>query len=112
MKVHQQAISDKRSRVRCGPLAKALPAGSYLVLTDVSADEHDTGSVSNVTDVYDEATAPLVPRSKAEIVTFLDGFDLIEPGVVFLSEWRPSSESYPQSGTRWAYAGVGRKQAV
>ena len=90
-------------------LASALPADSYLVLSHVSADEHDTGTVSQITGVYDQATAPLVPRSRDEITRFFDGFTIVPPGVVFLSQWRPSSESYPQSGTRWAYAGVGRK---
>jgi hypothetical protein len=56
--------------------------------------------------------APLVMRSHHDIARFFDGFELIHPGVVFLSQWRPSSESYPEGGTRWAYAGVGKKTGV
>lgn len=91
-------------------LASAVPADSCLVLSHVTADEQDAEKINQITGVYDEATVPLVPRSKAEVTKFFDGFDLIEPGVVFLSQWRPSREPSPQSGTRWAYAGVGRKR--
>ncbi len=38
-----------------------------------------------------------------------NGFDLIEPGVVFLSQWRPAGEYYAQGGTRWGYCGLGKK---
>lgn len=90
-------------------LRDALCPGSYLVLSHVTGDERDVQTVSEITDVYNEATAPLVPRSRAEVTCFFDGFTLVPPGVVFLSHWRPSSESYPEGGTRWAYGGVGRK---
>lgn len=90
-------------------LRDALAPGSYLVLTHVTGDERDVETVSQITDVYDDATAPLVPRSRAEIARFFDGLTLVPPGVAFLSQWRPSSESFPEGGTRWAYAGVGQK---
>lgn len=54
-------------------------------------------------------TAPLLIRSHYDIARFFDGLELVRQGVVFLSQWRPSSESYPEGGTRWAYSGVGRK---
>jgi hypothetical protein len=37
------------------------------------------------------------------------GFELIESGIVFLSQWRPTGEYYTQDGTWWAYCGVGEK---
>lgn len=90
-------------------LRDALCPGSCLVLTHVTGDERDIRTVSEITAVYDEATAPLVPRTRAEVTKFFDGFDLVEPGVVFTAQWRPTGEYYAQGGTRWAYAGVGRK---
>jgi hypothetical protein len=90
-------------------LNRPLAPDSYLVLSHVTADEQDVVTVSEITDVYDKANAPLIPRSRAEISRFFDGFTIVPPGVVFLSQWRPSSESYPADGTRWAYAAVGRK---
>jgi hypothetical protein len=51
----------------------------------------------------------LVMRTREEIGRFFSGFALVEPGLVFLSQWRPVTEYYAGGGTRWAYAGVGRK---
>ena len=90
-------------------LRDALAPGSYLVLTHVTGDERDVGTVSEITAVYDTATAPLIPRSRAQVTRLFDGFELVEPGVVFSSQWRPTGEYYARGGTRWAYAGVGRK---
>jgi len=90
-------------------LSDALCPGSYLLLTHVTGDTRDASMLDEISAVYDEATAPLVQRSRAEIGRFFDGFELVEPGLVFLSQWRPTAEYYAKGGTRWAYAGVGRK---
>jgi hypothetical protein len=93
-------------------LRDALAPGSYLVLTHVTGDEHHVGTVSEITAVYDTATAPLVPRSREQVAKMFDGFELVEPGVVFTSQWRPTGEYYARGGTRWAYAGVGRRPEI
>src|SRR5216684_8100891 len=90
-------------------LRDALAPGSYLVLTHVTGDDRDVGTVSEITAVDDTATASLVPRTREQVTKLFDGFELVEPGVVFTSQWRPSGEYYARGGTRWAYAGVGRK---
>ncbi|MGE5286538.1 MAG: SAM-dependent methyltransferase [Micromonosporaceae bacterium] len=50
-------------------------------------------------------------RARASIERFLDGFDVIEPGLVYIPEWRPySPEDVPEDpGKLWALVGVGRK---
>jgi hypothetical protein len=90
-------------------LRDELCPGSYIVLTHVTGDERDADTLAGITDVYSDATVPLIMRSRAEVTRFFAGFDLVEPGVVFLSQWRPTAEYYARGGTRWAYAGVGRK---
>lgn len=87
----------------------ALCPGSYLVLSHVTGDERDAETMRAITDIYDETTAPLVPRSRAEVSRFFTGFELVEPGLVFLSQWRPTTEYFAKGGAAWAYAGVGRK---
>jgi len=67
--------------------------------------------LEQIADIYDQATAPLVMRTREEIGQCFSSFDLVEPGLVFLTQWRPVTEYYAGGGTRWAYAGVGRKQA-
>ena len=55
------------------------------------------------------ASAQLSMRSGAEIARFFDGLELVDPGVVFLSRWRPTGEYPIRGGTRWGYCGVGEK---
>jgi hypothetical protein len=45
----------------------------------------------------------------AEIRRLFDGFDLVEPGVVFMPDWRPDPDTRPAGRPRSMRAGVGRK---
>jgi hypothetical protein len=87
----------------------ALPSGSFLVLSHVTSDNREPGTLTTINETYGNANAPLIMRSRAEVARFFDGFDLVDPGVVFLSQWRPTGEYFAQGGTRWAYAGVAKK---
>jgi S-adenosyl methyltransferase len=101
------AGDDPRAIV--GRLRDELCPGSFLVLSHVTGHERAPGPLAEIDAAYDHASAPLIMRSHAEVVTFFDGFELEDPGVVFLSQWRPSGEYHAQGGTRWGYCGVGRK---
>jgi hypothetical protein len=92
-----------------GDLREALCPCSYVVISHVTGDGRDAETLSEITATYDQATAPLIMRSCEEVARFFEGFELVEPGVVFLSQWRSTDEYYSEGGTRWAYAGVGRK---
>ena len=50
-------------------------------------------------------------RSPQEITSFFDGLEIIEPGVVFIPEWRPDEAvTYPLDlGGLMMICGVGRK---
>ena len=93
-------------------LMDALPAGSYLVIADGMAANPDVGSAQRR---YDEsarprygasAPAPYLLRRPDELASFFDGLDLIEPGVVPCSHWRPDGRGSDGRGpdgarTRW-----------
>ena len=87
----------------------ALCPGSFLVLSHVTGDGREPGALTDIDDVYVNANAPLIMRTRDQVTAFFNGFELIEPGVVFLSQWRPSGEYHAQGGTRWGYCGVGKK---
>jgi hypothetical protein len=86
----------------------ALCPGSFLVLSHVTGDDREPGMLAGV-DAYENASAPLILRTRSQVQEFFNGFDLIDPGVVFLSQWQPTGEYHAQGGTRWAYCGVGEK---
>jgi S-adenosyl methyltransferase len=86
----------------------ALCPGSFLVLSHVTGDDREPGMLAGV-GAYESASAPLTLRTRSQVQEFFNGFDLIDPGVVFLSQWRPAGEYHAQGGTRWAYCGVAEK---
>ena len=50
-------------------------------------------------------------RSHAEILRFFDGFELLDPGLVYIPQWRPDSPSdVPEDPSKfWVLVGVGQK---
>lgn len=92
-------------------LKDAMPPGSYLVLTHITADavEHEASQAAQR--VYQGASAPVVPRSHAQITGFFEGLEIVEPGVVNIQAWQ--STLLPQRGQRRSlmYGGMGVKRA-
>ncbi|MFF5533141.1 SAM-dependent methyltransferase [Streptomyces cinerochromogenes] len=84
-------------------LMAAVPAGSPLVLTHPTYDP-DVGGEGNVAAMEfwnAHATPPITARGRAEIAGFLDGLELVEPGLVPCSQWRAepaSAAPVPQFG--------------
>jgi hypothetical protein len=72
-----------------GAYRDSLPPGSYLALSHGCADEVPTDVIAGTAAAYDQATAPLVLRNRAQISRFFDGFEPVDPGLVYLPLWRP-----------------------
>jgi SAM-dependent methyltransferase len=85
----------------------ALPHGSYLVLSHATADFHQE-EAGEVEAVYKNSSAPLTPRSQAEVEALFEGFELVEPGLVQVHTWRPDGLSHVPSGPVGVYGGIGR----
>lgn len=81
-------------------LLAALAPGSYLVVSHISMDginaDTDPADVANVDvarDLYRERTAmPFHFRTRAQVEQFFAGLTLVEPGVVWLPQWRPNPD--------------------
>jgi hypothetical protein len=60
---------------------------------------------------YDQATSAITLRSHARIGAILDGWELVEPGLVQLPLWRPEGRpARPKELSKiWGYGGVGRR---
>ncbi|MEV7013099.1 SAM-dependent methyltransferase [Streptosporangium sp. NPDC051022] len=90
-------------------LRDAVPSGSYLVLSHGTHDFHPEAARKG-TEVYERANSPLVLRSRAEILELFDGFELVNPGLVWLPEWRPDDfPLYDDPSQSLAVCGVARK---
>jgi O-methyltransferase involved in polyketide biosynthesis len=67
----------------------AVPSESYLVLENVGRESSDLTELGQVMEHLPDAGFTLVPRSRAELARFFDGLELVEPGLVFVDDWRP-----------------------
>jgi hypothetical protein len=85
----------------------AMPSGSHLILSHASHDVLPEES-ARARNMYRGASSPMVTRSQDDIAAFFTGLELVEPGVVPTSHWRPE-EPAPTTMTPDLVAGVGRK---
>ena len=89
----------------------ALAPGSFVIVSHAT-DEDRPKDVAQVIDLYNKVSRPLIPRTRAELSDLLAGWELVEPGVVFGSDWRPDPADGPPPTDPGRYAtlvAVGRK---
>jgi hypothetical protein len=87
-------------------LREAVVPGSHLV---ISHGASDTVTPDEVRDLYAKrATSTISLRTRAEVTAFLDGWQVLPPGVVWLPEWRPEEEVGDPAGARM-YGAMARK---
>ncbi|MEN3535752.1 SAM-dependent methyltransferase [Microbispora sp. ZYX-F-249] len=88
----------------------ALVPGSYLAVSHVTGD-FAPESLTAFAEAYNAGSVPLVLRTGAEISRFFEGFELVEPGLAALGEWRPAPDDVPLPAdhVHGAYGVVGRK---
>jgi hypothetical protein len=89
-------------------LRDAVVPGSQLVISHGSGD-FDALATSGIARAYSRSTSPGTARSRAEVERLFEGFELVDPGLVQISLWRPDVEDSPTDGI-WLYGGVGRKR--
>jgi hypothetical protein len=94
----------------------AMSSDSYLVISHVTDDSIPDDVSRDAQQLYKNSSASITPRSLDEVIRFFGGLDLVEPGVVDASEWRPDLPSgelplVPDSSPSHtlSYGGVGRK---
>jgi hypothetical protein len=99
-----------------------LPAGSYLVVSHVTrsgAPDDLLPGLDAVDSQYATSSTPACNREPEEIAAFFGDFELLEPGLVWLPQWRPDERDSPASAQLAAtpertciLGGVARKTAA
>jgi hypothetical protein len=91
-------------------LLDALPSGSYLAASHLTA-EHEPDGLAAGQRLYREAGIPMQIRDADEFASLaFSGLELVPPGVVLVSEWRPDSTApRPTPAEVSGYGGVARK---
>jgi O-methyltransferase involved in polyketide biosynthesis len=88
----------------------AAAPGSHLVLSH-GYDDQDQQAGATTTTVYASTASPVTRRTRTEILTFFDGLEVLEPGLVPVQQWRPGEPDPPGPGKAWILGGVARKRA-
>ncbi|MBO0868743.1 MAG: SAM-dependent methyltransferase [Micromonosporaceae bacterium] len=110
---------DDRPYALVAELVAALPAGSYLLLSQSATEavQPESSNAQTIIDLYKrQAATASKARTRAEFERFFTGLDLVDPGVVWVAEWRPDSAEaeqfveQPERSLLWA--GVARKPST
>jgi hypothetical protein len=104
--LHLISDGDDPWRLVADLMAAAAP-GSYLAITHPASDVAAEAAARASQAYNDNVTTPQTRRGRKEMARFFAGLDLVEPGIVQLSDWRPAAGDVraPTSG----YAAVARK---
>ncbi|MGX1478676.1 UNVERIFIED_CONTAM: O-methyltransferase involved in polyketide biosynthesis [Streptomyces canus] len=87
-----------------------LAPGSFVILSQVTPDLSPE-AIEKAAEQFRRNGTPFFPRSLAEFSRFFDGLELLGPGVIPVSGWRPGPEDVAAQaeGIVPVYAGVARK---
>ena len=100
---HVQDPGEARAIVQ--DLVGHLPSGSYLAMSDGTATSERV--IESHRQYNESGAVPYHLREVDDFVSFFDGLDLVEPGVVPLGQWRPER---PDNTVVDGYCGVARKR--
>jgi S-adenosyl methyltransferase len=105
-------VPDEKAYPAVAELVAALPSGSYLVISHGVIEGFGHDQYSTVGAVYERSTSRGGGlRDRAGIERFFAGLDLVEPGLVWLPQWRGGelADGGPNPERIAGVAGVARK---
>jgi hypothetical protein len=89
----------------------ALASGSYVVMAQTSLDIYAEGAAEVVELLDSVLEEPYIARTKGHIAHHLEGFDLLDPGLVPIEHWRSDGDPPFLTGDQLIplFGAVGRK---
>jgi SAM-dependent methyltransferase len=101
-------VPDPDAHEAVAEFASAAAPGSHLVLSH-GYHNQDLQASAATTTVYASTTSPVTQRTPEEILTFFDGLEILEPGLVPVQQWRPDEPGPSALSKAWILGGVARK---
>ncbi|NUR69990.1 MAG: SAM-dependent methyltransferase [Hamadaea sp.] len=100
-------VDDAESAAIVRKLLDAVPSGSYLVMSHPTAEVHRE-AVERAMQMWNSSgSAPICARTPDDIAGYFEGLEVLEPGFVTVSHWRPDGNDETVV-TEWC--GVGLKR--
>jgi hypothetical protein len=75
-------------------LVDALPSGSFVTLSHGTVDHQSPERLAAMADII--RTTPGQFRSRDEVARFVEGLELVPPGIVSVAQWRAENEVQPR----------------
>ena len=107
--IMEHIADDEEAYATVNRLLDALPSGSYLVLSDATTDIGGEAMQESIRLWNENATPSIRPRSHEQIARFFDRLELLDPGIVSVSLWRPDPGNIGTPAEVGNIGGVGRK---
>ena len=107
--IMEHILNNNEAYAIVNRLLDALPSSSYLVMSDPTTEIGGEVMVQAIQFWNDNATPPIKARSRQEYVRFFNDLELLAPGVVSPSLWRPEPSHLGAPAEVFNFCGVGRK---
>jgi hypothetical protein len=107
--IMEHILDDDEAYAIVNRLLDALPSGSYLMMSDPTTEIGGEVMVEAIRLWNENATPPIKARSRQEYTHFFADLELLPPGVVSPSLWRPEPSDLGVPAEVSNYCGVGRK---
>lgn len=104
--VLQFVNDDYQPFEKVAQLMAAMSAGSYLLVTHATQDRVVGRDAEHT---LSNSPIEVAARTHQEILGFFAGLDLVEPGLVPLTDWRPAGEDTLGQEGPYSYGGVAVK---
>jgi S-adenosyl methyltransferase len=103
--------SQEEARSIVATLLEALPSGSHLLMSCATTEFLTPELTANWDESLRSGRSDVHPRTRAEFEEFFTGLELIDPGIVAVSEWRPdpAADEHPSPVEASIFGAVARK---
>lgn len=83
-----------------------MVTGSHMAISTLCTEGMEAPAISQLESLYANTSAPLIARSRAQVEQLFEGFDMVDPHLVDVAEWRHTGTP----GSVRVLAGVGARK--
>jgi O-methyltransferase involved in polyketide biosynthesis len=102
-------MDDAEAHAVVSQFLSAVPSGSYLLISHPTTEVNGEAVQESMRQWNESGAAPIRTRTVAEIRGLFDGLEILEPGVVTCTAWRPDPGHPGITDVVSEFVAVGRK---